>query len=58
MENILYAVAVLGILGAVFGAILAIASKIFAVEVDERLPLLKEALPLSLRRIVAKKSQL
>ena len=45
MENILYAVAVLGILGAVFGAILAIASKIFYVEVDERLPLLKDALP-------------
>ncbi len=45
MEKILYAVAVLGALGAVFGAILAIASKIFAVEVDERLPLLKDALP-------------
>ena len=45
MEKILYAVAVLGILGAAFGAILAIASKIFAVKQDERLPLLKEALP-------------
>ncbi len=45
MEKIFYAVAVLGILGAVFGAVLAIASKIFAVKVDERLPLLKDALP-------------
>ena len=45
MDNILSAVLVLGILGAVFGAILAIASKVFAVKVDERLPLLKDALP-------------
>ena len=45
MNNILSAVLVLGIMGAVFGAVLAIASKVFAVKVDERLPLLKEALP-------------
>ena len=45
MEKILYAIAVLGIMGAVFGAILAIASKVFAVKVDERLPKLLDALP-------------
>ena len=45
MHNILSAVLVLGILGALFGAILALASKVFAVKVDERLPLLKDALP-------------
>lgn len=45
MEKVFYAIAVLGILGAVFGAVLAVASKVFAVEEDERLPLLKDALP-------------
>ena len=45
MDNILSAVLVLGIMGAAFGAILAIASKVFAVKVDERLPRLKDALP-------------
>ncbi len=45
MEKILYAVLVLAVMGAVFGAILAIASKIFAVKVDERLPKLTAALP-------------
>ncbi len=45
MEKILYAVAVLGVLGAVFGGILAVASKVFAVKVDERLPKLTGALP-------------
>ena len=45
MEKILYAIAVLGVLGAVFGGILAVASKIFAVKVDERLPKLTGALP-------------
>ena len=45
MENILYAIAVLSVLGAVFGGVLAVASKVFAVKVDERLPLLTEALP-------------
>jgi len=34
--NILHAVLVLGVMGAVFGLILAIASKVFAVEVDPR----------------------
>ena len=36
MMNIIYAVAVLGVLGALWGAILAFASKVFAVEVDPR----------------------
>lgn len=45
MEKILYAVAVLGALGALFGIILAIASKVFAVKTDERLPKLVDALP-------------
>ena len=34
--NIVYAVLVLGIMGAIFGLVLAIASKVFAVEVDPR----------------------
>ena len=45
MMKILWAVIALGALGAVFGAILAIASKIFAVKTDEHLPLLTDALP-------------
>ena len=45
MEKILYAVGILAALGAVFGGILAVASRIFAVKVDERLPKLVEALP-------------
>ena len=45
MKEILYAVLVLGVMGALLGGILAIASKVFAVKVDERLPKLTEALP-------------
>ena len=45
MLNIIYAVATLGLLGLCFGLLLAYASKIFAVETDERLPLVVEALP-------------
>ncbi len=45
MMTILYAVLVLGIMGVLFGAILGFASKIFKVEVDERLPLIQDALP-------------
>lgn len=45
MEKILYAIAVLAALGALFGGILAIASKIFHVKVDERLPKLVDCLP-------------
>lgn len=45
MEKILYAVGILSVLGALFGGILALASRVFAVEVDERLPKLTECLP-------------
>ncbi|MGN1031132.1 MAG: RnfABCDGE type electron transport complex subunit B [Butyricicoccaceae bacterium] len=45
MINIIYAVAVLGIMGLAFGLLLAFASKIFAVEVDERIPAVQECLP-------------
>ena len=45
MDKIIYAILILGVMGAVFGAVLAIASKVFAVKVDERLPKLVEALP-------------
>lgn len=43
--NILYAVLVLGILGAVFGLVLAYASKVFAVEVDPRQEEIASVLP-------------
>lgn len=45
MKEILYAVLILGAMGGIFGAVLAVASKVFAVEADERLPKLVEALP-------------
>lgn len=45
MNTIIYAVLVLGIMGLLFGLILAFASKIFAVEVDERIPAVQECLP-------------
>ena len=45
MVKILYAVAVLAVMGGVFGAVLAVASKVFAVKTDERLPKLTNALP-------------
>ncbi|MDR0889392.1 MAG: RnfABCDGE type electron transport complex subunit B [Oscillospiraceae bacterium] len=45
MKEILYAIAVLGAMGAIFGAVLALASRLFAVKTDERLPLLLDALP-------------
>ena len=45
MKEVLYAVLVLGVLGAVFGAVLAIASKVFHVQTDERLEKLVAALP-------------
>ena len=45
LSNILQAVLVLGVSGAVFGLILAIASRVFAVHVDERLEPITEALP-------------
>lgn len=43
--NILYAVLVLGIMGMLFGAALAYASKIFFVKVDSRFPMILDALP-------------
>lgn len=45
MTNVIFAVAVLGILGAVFGALLAFASKIFYVEHDERIDQILGVLP-------------
>ena len=41
--SLVYAIAVLGVLGAVFGLVLAVASKVFAVETDERLEPMIEA---------------
>ena len=43
--NIIYAVAVLGVLGGVFGAVLAFAAKIFYVEQDERIDQILAVLP-------------
>ena len=45
MNTILIAVLVLGAMGLLFGLVLAIASKVFAVKTDERLEPLTEALP-------------
>ncbi|MDR0929093.1 MAG: RnfABCDGE type electron transport complex subunit B [Oscillospiraceae bacterium] len=42
---IVYAVLALGGLGLVFGLVLTVADKAFKVEVDERVPLIREALP-------------
>ena len=39
MQNVIYAVAVLFIMGIVFAILLGVAAKVFAVEVDERIPL-------------------
>ena len=43
--NILYALLLLGILGGVFGLVLAIASKVFEVKTDPRLAEILDALP-------------
>ena len=45
MNNILSAFLVLGVMGAVFGLILAVASKVFAVKTDDRLEPIIESLP-------------
>ena len=45
MQNVIYAVAVLFIMGIVFAILLGGAAKVFAVEVDERVPLVRECLP-------------
>ena len=43
MQNVIYAVAVLFIMGIVFAILLGVAAKVFAVEVDERIPLVRGA---------------
>ena len=45
MQNIIYAAASLSIMGLLFALLLGFASKIFAVEVDERIPQVRECLP-------------
>lgn len=45
MKEILFPVLALASMGAIFGLLLAISSKIFRVDTDERLPLVIEALP-------------
>lgn len=45
MTNIISAVAVLFVMGIVFAVLLGVAAKVFAVEVDERIPLVRECLP-------------
>lgn len=45
LQNILYAVATLSVMGIAFGCLLAFASKVFAVKVDERIPAVQECLP-------------
>mgnify|MGYP000800057438 CR=1 FL=1 len=44
MENIIFAVLVLGAIAIVFGLILSVAAKVFEVKVDERLPKIQERL--------------
>ena len=44
MENIIFAVLVLGAIAIVFGLILSVAAKVFEVKVDERLPKIQECL--------------
>lgn len=43
--DILIPAAILAALGAIFGAVLAVASRVFAVRVDERVPQIRDALP-------------
>lgn len=43
--NIVFAVAVLFIMGVLFAILLGVASRVFAVEEDERIPLVRECLP-------------
>lgn len=45
MSDILIPVAILSLMGLIFGGVLAIASKIFEVKTDERVPIVREALP-------------
>ncbi len=45
MQNVISAVAVLFVMGVVFAILLGMAAKVFAVEVDERIPKVRECLP-------------
>ena len=45
MNEVLISVGIFAGLGVLFGLLLAVASKIFAVKVDERIPAVQEALP-------------
>ena len=45
MENIIYATVVISAMGLIFGLLLGIASKVFKVEQDEKIPLIMEVLP-------------
>lgn len=45
ITNVIYAVATLSIMGLLFALLLGIASKVFAVKVDERIPQVEECLP-------------
>ncbi|MDQ0507657.1 Na+-translocating ferredoxin:NAD+ oxidoreductase RNF subunit RnfB [Peptoniphilus ivorii] len=45
MQNVIYAVLILGVLGLFFGVVLAYASKVFAVEMDPRVVNVIDALP-------------
>lgn len=45
MSNVLIAVLIIGGLGVIFGILLGVASKIFAVKIDERVPKILEVLP-------------
>ena len=45
MTQIIIPIAILAGLGLLFGILLAIASKVFAVKVDERIPAITEKLP-------------
>ena len=45
MQNMIYAAAILGGIGLLFGLMLALASRIFNAEADDRIPLVSEALP-------------
>ena len=45
MMNLVYAVLTLGIIGGIFGVVLAVASRVFAVQNDPRLGEIIDALP-------------
>lgn len=45
IQNVIFAVVVLFVMGVLFAILLGIAAKVFAVEVDERVPLVRECLP-------------